>query len=78
MQFVTAMHFEVVENTAQAVKLNIIFSTVKETNSVQEKHTHQHTNAHGSVGERSCTWRQKIVTHRLLSLRNKCPFLLPM
>jgi hypothetical protein len=29
------------ENTAQAFKLYIIFSTVKKTNSVQEKHTHQ-------------------------------------
>jgi len=45
--------FEVMENTAQVVKLYIILSTVKETNSVQEKHTHQHTSAHGSEGERS-------------------------
>jgi hypothetical protein len=43
------------ENTAQAVKLHIIFSTVKKTNSVQEKHTHQHTSGHGSAGERSGT-----------------------
>jgi len=31
------------ENTAQAFKLYTIFSAVKETNSVQEKQTHQHT-----------------------------------
>jgi hypothetical protein len=38
--------FEVMENTAHAVKLHIIFLKVKGTNSVQEKHTHINTQVH--------------------------------
>jgi hypothetical protein len=43
------------ENTAQAVKLYMIFSTVKETNSVPRKTQTSTRSAHGSAGERSGT-----------------------